>query len=215
MKYRPYVSVDVETLGLDKGKSPIIEIGAVFDDGGPIDELKTFSAIFPHIAGDYWELGAVALNIKILEEIKAMKINTIEYADRIVRLKWEEFIDWLEDRAAEAGSYDQDMGWDMKKVVCLAGKNAATADIPWVRNNLEKYCSNPRVLRTFNEVVHYKVIDPGSMFMGRVEGGHVPSLGHINKITGRNENVSHRALDDAMDVVYAIRKHFELVSKGI
>lgn len=216
--YRPYVAIDVETLGLDKEKSPIIELVAVLDDGGPINQLPTFKTLFPHVVGDYFELDAVVMNAAILKEIKEEKGDLYgEAAERwsksIVSCEWGKFINWLANAVQRANSYDSKLGWKESGNICLAGKNAASSDIPWIINNLKRYATETD-LKSFKKMVHYKVIDPGSMFMGRVEGGHVPSLGHINKITGRNENVSHRAQDDAMDVVYAIRNHFEFINKG-
>jgi len=48
-----YCSLDIETSGLDPNNNQILEIGAVLDNGGPLDRLPTFSrAIYwPMITG--------------------------------------------------------------------------------------------------------------------------------------------------------------------
>ena len=41
MKLRPYLSIDIETTGLDTRKSEILSIGIILDDGvTPIDQLR-------------------------------------------------------------------------------------------------------------------------------------------------------------------------------
>ncbi len=78
-----------------------------------------------------------------------------------------------------------------------AGKNAQGFDMPILRN-----AANDFNMRRFNR----RSLDPGSMFAEDFD--HVPSLDEINKLTGRGA-VSHDALDDCMDVVYAIRYKWE------
>lgn len=78
-----------------------------------------------------------------------------------------------------------------------AGKNLQGFDVPILVNTVNDFN-----LRRFNR----RSLDPGSMFAEDFD--HVPSLNEINKLTGRKA-VSHDALDDCMDVVYAIRYKWE------
>ena len=48
----------------------------------------------------------------------------------------------------------------------------------------------------------HRALDPGSMYTK--EFNHIPTLDEINTVTGRKP-VTHNALDDCWDVVYAIR----------
>lgn len=48
MKITPYVSIDIETTGLDPEWCQVLEVAAVIDNGGPIDELPTFSMRVRH-----------------------------------------------------------------------------------------------------------------------------------------------------------------------
>ncbi len=74
-----------------------------------------------------------------------------------------------------------------------AGKNLQGFDMPILGNPVNGF-----YLERFNR----RSLDPGSMFAEDFD--HVPNLDEINKVTGR-QAVSHDALDDCMDVVYAIR----------
>ncbi len=51
----------------------------------------------------------------------------------------------------------------------------------------------------------HRAIDVGSLYLS--DFGYVPSVSEINKLLDRSP-VSHNALEDAWDVVYAIRNKF-------
>lgn len=77
-----------------------------------------------------------------------------------------------------------------KDTPSVAGKNASGFDLPILKNN------------GIDLKFKHRVIDVGSMYIKKF--GYVPSLDEINKLIG-NTSVSHKALDDAFDVVRAIR----------
>ncbi len=75
--------------------------------------------------------------------------------------------------------------------IILAGKNLASFDLPILKNNgykLPKYS--------------HRIMDVGSMYYSKF--GYVPSLNEINTLI-KYRPVSHRALEDALNVVVAIR----------
>jgi oligoribonuclease (3'-5' exoribonuclease) len=59
MKLRPYISIDLETTGLDVEKVQILQIGWVIDDGvSPINSLEKGSILiqrFPTGKTMHWE----------------------------------------------------------------------------------------------------------------------------------------------------------------
>ena len=82
----------------------------------------------------------------------------------------------------------------LKRRVTVAGKNAGFFDLPIMQQN------------GFTFEFKHRIIDVGSMYM--TDFGYIPSLDEINKLNNRNV-VSHNALDDCWDVVFAIRKKFK------
>jgi hypothetical protein len=74
-------------------------------------------------------------------------------------------------------------------------------DIPKIRAFFQKHANGP-ALNEFDTLCHYKTLDVGSLYFDVF--GDNASLSKINELTGRKE-VSHNALDDAYDVVYAVR----------
>lgn len=77
--------------------------------------------------------------------------------------------------------------------ITLAGKNAAGFDVPILANPVNNFSTNKFIRR---------VLDPGSMYAE--DFTHIPDQSEINKLIGR-EAVTHDALEDCWDVVYAIR----------
>ena len=171
----PYLSIDIETSGLNTEKSHVLQLAAVYDNGGPIEELPTFNRVICWPVLTWAEITAVNMNKRLME--KAYNNEKGVLSVDAARFAWKHFLDSL---ALEGKFF-------------AAGKNVASFDIPILKNHTNLFDMSR---------ISHRVLDPGSMYSENFD--HIPNLNEINKITGRKE-VSHDALDDAMDVVYAIR----------
>jgi oligoribonuclease (3'-5' exoribonuclease) len=189
-KFTPYVSIDLETTGLSHD-SDILEIAAIFDDGGPIEELKKFHAIIKYNSFRHAEMYAINMNAKLIEEIlKSEQAVSLSMAFKLFEI-------WLLDIR-----YSLPQEKDKAPRLTIAGKNAAGFDVPILKqssNYLTGSMNNENITRHFT----HRTLDVGSMYFPHF--GENVTLGKINELTGRAANVSHRAMDDAMDVVVAIR----------
>lgn len=189
---RPYVSVDIETTGLDK-ESEILQIAAVFDDlVSPIKDLETFNMTIKHEKFRHSEPYALVMNAKLIEK---MTRNENVYPSWTVANK---FIDWLSEIAQQTYFFDTDNNLKMKGKIQFAGKNVANFDIPM----LSKFMQEQGLTNQFDLLKTHRTIDVGSLYLP--DFGYNVSLSEINQLLDRPE-VSHDALDDAMDVVVAIR----------
>jgi hypothetical protein len=174
----PYLSIDIETTGVDRQKSHVLQLACVYDNGKDLAELPTFSRVIKWPVISHAEEYAMNLNKELLERaFKKQNIVSIDQARS-------EFVIW-QDKIQRTGRFTP------------AGKNIQGFDIPILENPVNMF-SCRRFLR--------RVLDPGSMYSD--EFNHVPTLGEINRLTGRDE-VSHDALSDAWDVVYAIRRKWD------
>lgn len=186
-----YVSIDIETTGIAEA-SHILQISAVADDlFTPIKLLKTIDLPIKHEVITYSEPYALGMNADLLKKMMDKKFTTYTPSDSLHKLT--EFLAIVQDS----------LGLDKrenKKRVMLAGKNVASFDIPKIQGMFKIHA--PELLDKFNSIIHYKTLDVGSLYFDTFRDN--VSLSDINKLTGRNE-VSHNALDDAFDVVYAVR----------
>lgn len=189
-----YLSVDIETTGLDPDGSQIIQFGAVYDDfHTPLDKLPSINLICVD-EDDCYTGGSFALNMnrdlmqKISEATEWARHNPALpagfcYLGELVGL----VKDWL---IAEMG-YNP----DSDKLV-VAGKNYC---------NFDKLFLNE--LDFESEInVHHRVIDVGSMFWDHSNHGFVPpGLKTCLKDAGVGGDVTHDALSDCLDVIKCIR----------
>lgn len=177
---RGYVSIDIETTGIDD-KSHILQISAVYDDlKSPISELKTIDLPIKYAVMRHCEPYAMGMNAELLKKMMNKEFKTYspnEAADELIS-----FLFHVKELEGD------------KKVI-LAGKNVASFDIP----KLNLFFGEDK---RFSSVIHYKTLDVGSLYYDVFKDN--VSLSEINKLTNRKE-VSHNALDDAFDVVYAVR----------
>lgn len=171
----PYVSIDIETTGLDKQKVHVLQLAAIYDNGKDIEDLPTFDRIIKWPIISHGEEYAMNLNRGLLRRAYQVRegVVSIEQARR-------DFEKWL-DFVQPSGRFT------------AAGKNVQGFDMPILANPVNRFS-----LRRFL----HRALDPGSMYTDEFD--HIPTLDEINSVTGRKA-VSHDALDDAWDVVYAIR----------
>jgi len=170
----PYVSIDIETTGLDRQKSHVLQLAAVYDNGKDLEDLPTFNRVIKWPVIAHAEEYAMNLNRELLvKAFKNQNVVSIEEARR-------DFEKWL-DKIQPNGRFT------------AAGKNVQGFDMPILVNPVNDF--------NMRRFLH-RALDPGSMFTEEFD--HIPTLDEINTVTGRKA-VSHDALDDCWDVVYAIR----------
>jgi oligoribonuclease (3'-5' exoribonuclease) len=190
-KFQPYLSIDIETTGLSMD-SDILEIAAIFDDGvSPLEELEKFHVLIKYDTFKHAEMYAINMNGNLIREILKGPANS-----PLVALM--SFNSWLEGRRIRlAGTNEGKL-----PRLSVAGKNVAGFDIPMLQRNYQNYVDGRLEINITQNFTH-RTLDVGSMYFPHF--GENPTLGKINELTGRAANVSHRAMDDAMDVVVAIR----------
>jgi len=214
-KIRPYISIDLETTGLGE-RSEILQLGAVLDNGtSEIEDLKKINYIIKKKEYNYGEAYALGMNAWIFEEIKKhMDRKETSIPVRGFNVVMQKFSELIVDCSKLALEFDkenpprfphpQGRGAVENKKIQLAGKNVGIFD----RVKLDQECKTNNF--TLPGLLQHRGIDVGSLFYDKF--GYNPSLDEINRLTGRKE-VSHDALDDALDVVHAIRWKVNLNEK--
>lgn len=188
---RKYISVDIETTGIDE-KSYLLEISVIRDDlTSPINELPYLYLPIRHDIITYSEPYALGMNAELLKKMMDKNFKTYTPKEAILELINFLIITHKEDV--------DDKGKNRK--IMFAGKNVASFDIPKLRAFIVKYGTEYE-LGLFDQMIHYKTLDVGSLYFDTFKDN--VSLSEINKITGRKE-VTHNSLDDAFDVVHAVR----------
>lgn len=179
----PYVSIDIETTGLDPETCQVLSIGAVIDDWkSPIKELPTFHCYINH--GTFTgEPFALSMHSKIFRAIaEDIDDPCIRYPDAIT----DEFDQWL---------YCNRIYTDKKRIV-VAGKNFGVFDYQFLKR-----------LPNWKSHIHMKhrFIDPGNLYFDPIIDDEPPNTETCMARAGILDKVTHTALEDALMVVRLIR----------
>jgi len=179
-----YVSLDIETTGLNPENCQVLEIGAVIDDGTtPIEECPTFHCYVDHglILGEPF---AVSMHQTILRRIAT-------HAEGYTYLQpWEvatRFHDFLKEHGLDS---------ENEKIV-VAGKNYASFDARF----LSKITSWDKHIQ-----VHHRILDPAALYwQPETDGVELPDTKTCMERADIPGEVAHTAVEDAQVVVRLIR----------
>lgn len=192
-----YVSIDIETTGLNPETCQIIEFAAVADDlrvQSPLQSLPTFQTYVHHpvYTGEPYALG---MHQKIFQ-----KLARGNQEDRFTTpdLLFRKFFDWLKGigYTPEVSCDGNSCGQQIK--INVGGKNFANFD----KRFLEKLPNN---LVKFN----HRIIDPCMLYFNPDKDDVLPSTEECMKRAGVIGTVAHTALEDALVVCSLLRAKFK------
>lgn len=189
-----YVSIDLETTGLDSENHMILEFGAVIEDTNdirPIEALPKFHAYIingENIVGSPY---ALQMNQAILKKIA----NREEGHNYILPEELGAlFYMFLADNGIKAG-------YGLRQKIVVAGKNFASFDLKFLNS-----CKN----FTKHIDIHHRVIDPVTSFINWEDDTSPPGFKKCKERAGIEGEIAHTAIEDAIDVIKLLRKsHYD------
>lgn len=223
-----YVSIDIETTGLDPVNDQVLSIGAIIEDTNDCRIFEDIPKFHGVIKRDRIEGGLYAINLNkdLLETMN--QYATAQDQDEkndIVHMTGMQFYDeseiveafyyWLAQNGlvdfnlVESGGYVTVKNGqtvpaitNQTKPVTInaAGKNFATFD----KLFLERLPRWKQLIK-----VRQRVLDPSILFVNWKEDDSLPGMPLCKKRAGFDEYVSHNALEDAWDVVELLRKEYD------
>lgn len=229
-----FISIDVETTGLDPEFNQILSIGAVIEDTLnplPFEELPKFHAVIRR-ESVYGSIFALNLNKDLIQAMKDYsEARTPELKQEVEESFGAKF--YNEDEVVEAlfqFCYKNGLvpvpdteGWSHMalglnfKVVDGISYPTLTSNMPKVYLNcagknfagfdkkfLEKL---PRWKQVFS--IRSRVLDPGILFVDWINDESIPSLDQCKQRAGIEGVVTHNAVEDAMDVVMLLRQCYQ------
>ncbi len=216
-----YVSIDIETSGLDPVKNSVLSIGAIIEDTEkklPWNEIPKFDAIVlqNEIVGSP---RALSMNKKLIENIGDwLEGDTMKKAELSVQTQsefWEKedvvkaFYTFLWNNGfSTLDSPSMHVEGKLKPIIDsrtkpitinVAGKNFGTFDklflqeLPWWQ----------KLIRT-----RQRVLDPAILYCEWKNDTALPSLTACKERAGIYGLVTHNALEDAWDVIEVLRKFY-------
>jgi oligoribonuclease len=221
-----YVSIDIETTGIDNESTQTLSIGLVVEDTidiKPIEELPKLeiAIIRERIEG---EIFAINMNRQLIADILEYKLARTDEARKEIEQRtgreylYEENVvkrifQFLYDNGALDGKYDPTGHFEIvngKSYPALtskmkpfyfnaAGKNFANFDNKFLeRLPRWKQCLKARG----------RTLDPSVLFIDWQNDDCAPGLSLCKERAGLGDVVTHNAIEDAMDVVMLFRKAY-------
>lgn len=190
-----YVSIDLETTGLDPTTCQIVEFGAVIEDLGnlkPVESLPTFHAYVLSDDGTYrGEPYALSMHAEIFRRIAKKEpgwnyLLPIELASR-----FRVFLDNNGIPLTKNGNIS----------VAAGGKNFAAFDLPFIKRHIP--------MNGVGVFFHHRCVDPGMLFLDPTME-KIPDSKQCMELAEITGEVSHTAVEDAQMVVRLVRKGLKL-----
>lgn len=221
-----YISIDIETTGLDSENNQVLSIGAIIEDTTkklPFEDVPKFNVAILHhqITG---HPRAITMNKDLIRLINIFIENdekeiianykelfqyTYLYPDDVAKdffdFLWRNGIDYefggigKESRVIEGKKYPLFTGNIRPILINVAGKNFGTFD----KLFLDK-------LPWWKKLIHVKqrIIDPSILCCDWTNDEALPSLKQCKERLGIEGIVTHNALEDAWDVIQILRKFY-------
>jgi hypothetical protein len=237
MEYRPFLSIDLETTGIDD-RSEILQIGCVLADGTfDTSNFKTLNIGIKYPFYKHAEPYAVWLNRKFFEKMFADGDRSRTNNENPESLTSDSssisfmpphqaagcFLKMIGKAHTLTSEHDALRESHKSGRVMLAGQNASVFDKPKLEIFLKRFSEgeflNPKYPESKEEEKfrvkalkkYNELIYFKTLDSGQIwfgDFGYLPSLDEVNSITGRT-GVTHDALDDAWDSVYSILHKLE------
>lgn len=181
-----YVSLDIETTGLDAQLDQILEVGAIIEDTNNPKAREDCPQF--HVYVDNERLSgntfALSMNANILKKILELKkakdtVNLVNTGGVISGL-----VSFLKQNGIEKATF--------------AGKNFAAFDLQFLKK-----------MYGYSDLkLHHRFLDPTVFFTDFNTDEILPDLTLCKTRAGIKGTVTHEALDDAWDVIELLRKKY-------
>lgn len=188
-----YVSIDIETTGVDPVENDIIEFAAVIDDISNKKSISDLPRFHRYIKKDGYyacDAQAAAMHKEIFKKLSqdsddCIYINDLMYA----------FGNFLQDNDITPNKYG-------KIILNVAGKNFGSFDYQFLKNKISKEHWN-------NICFRKRFIDPAILYYEKGDFALPDLQTCIERYQKETQHIytwnSHNALDDALEVVKLIR----------
>lgn len=215
-----YISIDIETSGLEHDKHQVLSFAAIIEDTTlklPFSEIPKFKCVIKRhdVEGSIRALMINENLLKLLDEYMSSETHEekklIEERTGYVFLDEEHLAQEFYRFLARNGMLNR-RGEDMSDiqfinfngstqpiVINVAGKNFSTFDklfldkLPWWKKLIH---------------VRQRILDPSILFVDWYNDESLPSLIRCKNRADIDGIVTHDAMDDAWDVVELLRKHY-------
>lgn len=192
-----YISLDIETSGLNPKTCDILQFAAVIDDLSnpqPLEKLPRFQTHFTQAtySGEPYALGMHPQIFKKIADAQKKRIEENEFGDRFMNILDLPFA--FKTFLTQNGIPEDPKTGRVR--ITVAGKNAAMFDLPFLNKKLKKHWGDITIL--------HRVIDPAILYY-QPGDTTLPDSATCLERAGMAGEVAHTALEDAIMVIKLVR----------
>jgi oligoribonuclease len=201
-----YLSIDIETTGLDPKTCQILQIGILIEDTKKIlsfDKIPKLNLIIRHekISGS---IKAISMNSELISRIDDYNdFSDVEAKEILSKSLYNAHFIRYEDIILQITNFLLINGYKFngysRLTINAAGKNFGTFD----KLFLEEI---PGWKERFQ--IRNRILDPAILYVDWEKDDSLPSLNECKERAGIFEEVSHNAIEDAWDVIQILRKFY-------
>jgi len=195
-----YISIDLESTGLDKEKCQVLEVAVVYDDTDRPQDINACPYFHCYVQHQLycWEPVAYEMNKRLFEEVLYAKPKIMDMLDLHNINFYKQWFGVLDPYNVGRVLKLWLKAIQYEPPYIVAGKNYGSFDLGF----LERLPNFTKDIR-----LPHRHLDPGSWFV-TLEDVRIPDLKECKKRAKLPENIAHRALDDARDIVLLTRHHY-------
>mgnify|MGYP001208925447 CR=1 FL=1 len=188
-----YVSIDIETTGLNPKTCQVLQIGAIIEDTSnplPFDKIPKFNWLIKHeqVHGEPYALN---MNKHLIDALETKsKADEVCYPREVASF----LAIWMQENGVDRRAVA-----DYRLSPVFAGKNVGMFDIRF----LERL---PHWKEWFTP--SSRLLDPAILYTDWATDERPPSLLECKKRAGIPGEVAHDAIADAWDVILLLRKQY-------
>jgi len=192
-----YLSINIETTGLNERNNQMLEFGAIIEDSNKLlsfEDAPKFRAILP-----YQELTGSPFALNMNKELIEIISKYYSFVDKTKQSEFarENNIIHPENLPLAFFNFLDDNGLSDLQIP-VAGKNFEDFDKKFI----------DKIFVVYETFYHRRFIDPTTSFIDFNKDKHSPSLLECKKRAGLSSVVSHTALGDAWDMIELLRKKY-------
>lgn len=205
-----YISIDIETTGLDPETCQILSFGAIIEDTSKPLTFEEVPKFYKQIKYDtiVGEPFALNMNKELIKDISENKHGLIleeELSSEFWSFLWD---NGLIPLSMKEFSFPTDGGRTAKPIlfhrapiinIRAAGKNFNSFDKLFI----ERLTYWKKLFK-----IHQRVLDPAALYVDFYKDEWLPNLDTCLERAGVDRKVSHNALEDAWDTILALRAKY-------
>lgn len=191
-----FLSIDLETTGLDPERDQILQIGVVIGDfvTPGVQALPSWECLIAH-ERIYGNPFAIAMNAGLIGKIARREQHPNDLFFPFLEAAYESLAGWLIGHGFEPGS-------DGRIQFVAAGKNVAGFDLPFLNSDE----NDGATWRSLFKPKH-RVFDVGPLYFQHGDSAP-PDLRTCLARAGIDKEVDHTAVADALDVIRLLRARY-------